>query len=83
MPHAHPPHAATGTWKANTLCASCQCRYNTHMAKRAHDEDAGSEEPVPKRRRTSSTDRLSSLSDELLLKVLALFSVSQLVVCQR
>jgi hypothetical protein len=54
------------------------------MAKRSRedDDDAGIAQSG-KRYKPSSPDRLSSLSDELLVKVLSFLSVSQLLVCQR
>lgn len=55
------------------------------MAKRQRDGDGeiAREPPATKRNKSSSPDRLSSLSDELLLKVLSFLPISQLVVCQR
>lgn len=55
------------------------------MTKRQRlDEDAVAEEQRSvKRTKQSSPDRLSSLSDELLLKILSFLPISQLVVCQR
>jgi len=52
------------------------------MAKRARNEGAV-KEPDAKRLRASSIDRLSRLSDELILRILSYVPVSQLVVCQR
>ncbi|KAK3670892.1 hypothetical protein LTR78_009170 [Recurvomyces mirabilis] len=54
------------------------------MAKRSRDEDAvREEERSPKRARPSTVDRLSELSDELILRVLSYLPVSQLTVCER
>ena len=53
------------------------------MSKRVRDEDVLEDVPSSKRMRPSSVDRLSKLSDELILRVLANLPVSQLVVCQR
>ena len=53
------------------------------MSKRVRVEDDLDDAPSPKRVRSSSTDRLSNLSDELILRVLGYLPVSQLVVCQR
>ena len=53
------------------------------MSKRVRAEEALEDAPPSKRARPSSVDRLSKLSDELILRVLSYLSVSQLVVCQR
>ena len=53
------------------------------MSKRAREEDGLEDSPASKRMRLSSVDRLSKLSDELILRVLGSLPVSQLVVCQR
>ncbi|SMR48062.1 unnamed protein product [Zymoseptoria tritici ST99CH_3D1] len=54
------------------------------MAKRSrYDEDDVAIAQSGKRFKSSSPDRLSRLSDELLVKVLSFLSVSQLLVCQR
>lgn len=52
------------------------------MAKRAREKSDvdGREE---KRQRSSSVDRFSGLSDELILRVFSCLPVSQLVVCER
>ncbi|KAF2736881.1 hypothetical protein EJ04DRAFT_510785 [Polyplosphaeria fusca] len=50
--------------------------------KRPHDADACNERP-PKIPRTVAFDRLSGLSDELLVKVLSFASVETLLDCQR
>ena len=39
--------------------------------------------PIPKRMRSECTDRLSILSDELLLRTLSFLSISDLVLCER
>lgn len=52
------------------------------MAKR-HREDHATDERSVKRLRPSDPDRLSRLSDELLLRILSYLSVSDLVLCQR
>lgn len=52
------------------------------MVKRPLVDDAGEERSV-KRRRSDRSDRLSLLSDELLLRTLSFLSVSDLVLCQR
>ncbi|KAL9097706.1 MAG: hypothetical protein Q9165_000032 [Trypethelium subeluteriae] len=51
------------------------------MAKRSHEEDASSEGPL-KRIRAAPPDRISSLSDELLLRILSNLSVTTLNLCQ-
>jgi hypothetical protein len=53
------------------------------MSKRVRDEDVLEDAPASKRIRPSSVDRLSKLSDELILRVLSYLPVSQLVVCER
>lgn len=53
------------------------------MGKRVRPEDDGDEQLPMKRIRPSSLDRLSKLSDELILRVLSYLPVAQLVVCQR
>lgn len=53
------------------------------MVKRARQEDDAAGSPATKRVRPSSVDRLSRLSDELVLRVLSYLPVSQLVICQR
>ena len=53
------------------------------MGKRARTEDGIDRERPTKHLRASSLDRLSRLSDELILRVLSYLPVSQLVVCQR
>lgn len=53
------------------------------MAKRRHSEVSADGEPAPKRVKPSVVDRLSKLSDELILRVLSFLPVSELVVCQR
>ncbi|KAF2168059.1 hypothetical protein M409DRAFT_65599 [Zasmidium cellare ATCC 36951] len=55
------------------------------MTKRQREDDDGAvdEQKSAKRTKPSSLDRLSSLSDELLLKVLSFLPISQLVACQR
>lgn len=52
------------------------------MSKRGRDEPL---EPLrtPKRQRSSGSDHLSELSDELVLRVLSFLTVSELVLCQR
>ena len=52
------------------------------MAKRSH-EDQATDNRTAKRLRPSDSDRLSHLSDELLLRVLSYLSDSDLVLCQR
>ena len=52
------------------------------MAKRSH-EDQATDHRTTKRLRPSDSDRLSHLSDELLLRVLSYLSDSDLVLCQR
>ena len=52
------------------------------MAKRSR-EDQEIDDRSPKRLRPSSPDRLSHLSDELLIRTLSYLSVSDLVRCQR
>ncbi len=52
------------------------------MSKRSRDGSEGPEAPQ-KRQRSTSIDRLSQLSDELLLRILAYVSVSNLIRCQR
>ena len=51
------------------------------MPKRSR-EDQELDGPSAKRLRPSNTDRLSHLSDELLLRTLSYLSVSDLVLCQ-
>jgi hypothetical protein len=46
-------------------------------------EDCDGEHPAPKLRRVAKVDRLSRLSDELLLRVLYLVPVDSLLLCQR
>lgn len=53
------------------------------MAKRAREGSDDGEERISKRSKPWSVDRLSSLSDELLLKVLSYLPISQLVVVGR
>ncbi|KXT17334.1 hypothetical protein AC579_3861 [Pseudocercospora musae] len=55
------------------------------MAKRTRDDSGDiSEDVLPaKRPKVTSSDRLSSLSDELLLKVLSFLPTTQLTVCER
>ncbi|KAM3423423.1 hypothetical protein BST61_g856 [Cercospora zeina] len=53
------------------------------MAKRAREEDTELGDQSSKRHRSSTKDRLSSLSDELLLKVFSFLSVPHLATCQR
>lgn len=50
---------------------------------REDDEALAQSSRDSKRLRPSSVDHLSSLSDELLLKVLSFLRISELVVCQR
>lgn len=50
--------------------------------KRAHDGE-GSDEHAAKSRRLSNPDRLSRLSEELLLRILSRLPVSSLLTCQR
>ena len=52
------------------------------MSKRSRDEDLESR-PATKRLRPNAPDRLSYLSDELLLRTLSFLSVSDLVLCER
>ena len=52
------------------------------MAKRSR-EDQEIDDRSPKRLRPSNPDRLSHLSDELLIRTLSCLSVSDLVRCQR
>ncbi|KAF2213094.1 hypothetical protein CERZMDRAFT_40362 [Cercospora zeae-maydis SCOH1-5] len=53
------------------------------MAKRAREEDSEVGLQSSKRHRSCTKDRLSSLSDELLLKVFSFLSVPHLATCQR
>jgi hypothetical protein len=54
------------------------------VGKRARDdEDNDGALPPAKREKSSYPDRLSRLSDELILRVLSFLPVSQLVTCQR
>ncbi|KAK1064850.1 hypothetical protein LTR74_008423 [Friedmanniomyces endolithicus] len=53
------------------------------MVKRAREEADGIDESHSKRSKSSVVDRLSMLSDELILRVLSSLPVAQLVVCQR
>ena len=56
------------------------------MVKRARSEEDDEGRQQPKRqqqRHPSSIDRLSSLSDELLLRILSNLPVSTLTLCQR
>ena len=53
------------------------------MGKRARGDDVSEDQGSAKRLRPSSIDRLSRLSDELILRVLSHLPVSNLVVCQR
>ena len=54
------------------------------MGKRTREEDDFEDVlPASKRMRPSSVDRLSKLSDELILKAFDYLPASQLVVCQR
>jgi hypothetical protein len=53
------------------------------MGKRAREGEAESNDRSSKRMKPSATDRLSKLSDELILRVLSFLPVSQLVICQR
>jgi hypothetical protein len=46
-------------------------------------EDCDGEYPAPKLRRVAKVDRLSRLSDELLLRVLYFVPVDSLLLCQR
>lgn len=58
--------------------------YENIMGKRVRlEDDDDDEQRLVKRARPSSLDRLSKLSDELILRVLSYLPVSQLVVCQR
>jgi hypothetical protein len=52
------------------------------MAKRALDDDESEERPG-KRQKAQTSDLLSSLSDELLLRILSNLSITTLNVCQR
>ena len=73
----------------NHLCAtffhshpvSCSPR-EAAMAKRSY-EDQNVGDRSAKRLRPNHADRLSQLSDELLLRTLSYLSVSDLVLCQR
>lgn len=53
------------------------------MSKRGVDEAGLDGDSTAKRIRPSSTDHLSRLSDELVLRVLSYLPVSQLALCQR
>ncbi|KAK5137102.1 hypothetical protein LTR08_001111 [Meristemomyces frigidus] len=53
------------------------------MVKRRRDEQNSGGERSLKRARPDSVDRFTSLSDELILRVLSYLPVSHLVVCQR
>ncbi|KAL9617383.1 MAG: hypothetical protein Q9160_007833 [Pyrenula sp. 1 TL-2023] len=53
------------------------------MPKRPRSDEIFTRGPSTKRRRVEITDRLSKLSDELILKILAYLSISSLVKCQR
>jgi len=55
---------------------------STAMAKRSLEEDAGDERST-KRLRSNTSDGLSLLSHEILLRILSFLSVSDLVLCQR
>ena len=56
---------------------------NDIMSKRVRQQDGLDDDRAAKRVRPSSPDRLSKLSDELILRVLSFLPVSQLAVCQR
>ena len=58
-------------------------RSNMMVGKRARDIDSDDDLPPLKRGKSSISDRLSSLSDELTLRVLSFLPVAQLVKCQR
>ncbi|KAF2717822.1 hypothetical protein K431DRAFT_232281 [Polychaeton citri CBS 116435] len=51
--------------------------------KRPYDDVEGSSHSQKKRTKHASIDRLSSLSDELVLRIFTFIPVSQLVVCER
>jgi hypothetical protein len=51
--------------------------------KRAREDCDGEEEHPTKVRRLANSDRLSSLSDEILVRILAFVPVASLLVCQR
>lgn len=53
------------------------------MAKRAREVVDDIDESHSKRFKASVVDRLSRLSDELILRVLSCLPVAQLIVCQR
>lgn len=52
------------------------------MPKRSHDDDVDTL-PDTKRIRSTSDDRLSSLSDELILRTFSYLTISELVLCHR
>lgn len=52
------------------------------MSKRSHDDTADTL-PVAKRVRSTAVDRLSSLSDELILRTFLYLTISELVLCHR
>ena len=52
------------------------------MPKRSHDKvDSGTKDERPQKRLRA--DRLSNLSDELLLRTLSFLAISDLAVCER
>ena len=53
------------------------------MVKRKAEQNALDDQRIAKRSRPSSVDRLSHLSDELILRLLSFLPVSQLIVTQR
>lgn len=65
---------------ANTLKASGSTKVAT--MKRSREEESHDEHPA-KVRRLSRPDRLSRLSDELLVRILSFVPVPSLLVCQR
>jgi hypothetical protein len=51
--------------------------------KRAREDCDGEEEQSTKVRRLANSDRLSQLSDEVLVRILADVPIASLLVCQR
>lgn len=58
-------------------------RLTNMVRKRTRDSDSDNDLPPSKRGKLYTKDRLSSLSDELTLRVLSFLPVAQLVKCQR
>lgn len=78
--HHHPtnPHISLDSFKRRLRAPSV----DGVMSKRGH-EDVPEDERPAKRTRPAHVDRISQLSDELLLRILSFVSVPTLTTCQR